>query len=189
MSSRLTRLALTLSATFAFALFLWFSLKWMQNALLPYIVTVNFALMGLAWFVFDIYKPALNYRWFDSGAFEKSGQIYEYAGLLWFREVQRLIGWNKLLGVPSVQMNADSLKQMEYGTRFGEVTHWACLGALLPIAGWSALSMSGNAMIYWGVSAIVLHVYPIMLQRYHRPRFRRLLEKIESRDKRIHVTR
>jgi hypothetical protein len=159
----------------------------MHAALLAYIVTVNFALMGWAWFVFDKHQPALNSRFFDAFAFEKNGQLYGYTGLLWFREFQHLIGWNKLLGVPNIRLNKHAIEEMEWGTRFGEATHWLCLITLLPIAGWSAFRMSGIGLPYWLVSAIVLHVYPIMLQRYHRPRFRRLLKWMKMRDSPFHI--
>ena len=175
MSGSLPRLALMISATCALAFFLWYSSSWMQGALVLYIVTVNFALMGWAWFVFDIYKPALTSRWFDSAGIEKEGQIYNWVGLPWFRSFQQFIGWNKLLGVPPLRVNVESLEQMEYGTRFGEVTHWVCLMALIPIASWFVVSAAGTGLIYWIGSAIVFHVYPIMLQRHHRPRFRHLL--------------
>ena len=108
-------------------------------------------------------------------------------GLAWFRSFQRFIGWNKLLGVPPLRVNVESLKQMEYGTRFGEVTHWACLTALIPIASWFIVSAAGTGLIYWIGSAIVFHAYPIMLQRNQRPRFRHLLARFEMRDMRQQV--
>ena len=132
MPSSLFRLSLTVSATFALAFFLWYSNSWTRAAQVPYIVTVNFAIMGWAWFIFDLQKPSLNYRWLDSLPFERNGQIYKWARLSWFQSIQRLIGWNKLLGVPRLQVNVESINEMEYGTRFGEVTHWLCLALRQP---------------------------------------------------------
>ena len=109
MSGSLPRLASMISATCALAFFLWYSSSWMHGALVLYIVTVNFALMGWAWFVFDIYKPVLASRWFDSAEIEKEGQIYHWVGLPWFRSFQQFIGWNKLLGVPPLRVNVESL--------------------------------------------------------------------------------
>ena len=184
MSRSLPRLALMISATCALALFLWYSSSLMHSALVPYIITVNFAIMGWAWFVFDICKPSLNWGWFDSFEIEKDGRIYIWTGLSWFRSFQQFVGWNKLLGVPQLRVDVGSIKQMEYGTRFGEVTHWACLMVVLPISFWSIISLAGTGLIYWIIGAIVFHAYPIMLQRHHRPRFRYLLERLEMRDTR-----
>ncbi len=183
-----SRLMLTLSATVAIALFLWFSASWARFAIVPYIVTVNFALMGWAWFVFDVHRFSLDSRWFDLATFEKGGHIYRFAGLHWFQAIQKFLGWNKLLGVPKIRMDKDMLERFEHGMRFGEATHWVCLAVLLPIAGWSVISQDGAGLIYWVLSAIVLHIYPIMLQRYNRPRVRRLLAKLTTRQSHLNET-
>ena len=140
------------------------------------------------WFVFDIHKPALNSRWFETAAFERDGRVYAIVGVPWFVAAQQRLGWNSLIGVPSLARNEELWEQREWGTRFGEATHWVCLFVLIPIAGWTLVALEGTGWVYWLASAIVLHLYPIMLQRYLRPRFRRLVSKMRERTERDRVT-
>ena len=150
--------------------------------LFSFIVSVNFTIMGIVWYVFDRWQPSLNGKWFDTHGFEKNGRIYDYVCVNLFRQTLQLIRWNRLLGAPRVTKDIDLLRQMEWGTRFGEATHWACLALLLPIAGWSTVATNAADLGYWLLSALVFHGYPIMLQRYNRPRFRQLLRKFDLRN-------
>ena len=159
---------------------LWFLARINATDSVWYVVAANFGIMAWATLLFEIYKPSLSSRWFDSFEFEREGRLYEMIGVLQFRSLLQNIQWNRLLGVPAVQKSYAGISQMESGTRLSEASHWLCLVPIVIILCVSVGSASRwTAVTFWIASAIVFHIYPIMLQRYHRPRYRRIQKHME----------
>jgi hypothetical protein len=144
------------------------------------VVAANFGIMAWATVLFDICKPSLSSRWFDSFEFERAGRLYEMIGVLQFRSFLQKIQWNRLLGVPAVRKSYAEISQMESGTRLSEASHWLCLVPIVIILCVSVGSACWwTTVMLWIASATVFHIYPIMLQRYHRPRYCRIQKHME----------
>lgn len=185
--SRLVRHALAGIVTCFLIFLLWFLARvlWFLASInatdsVWYVVAANFGVMAWATFLVDIYKPSLSSRWFDAFEFERGGHLYEMFGVLQFRLFLQTIQWNRLLGVPAVRKSYAGISQMEKGTRLSEASHWLCLIPILIILCVSVgLASQWTTLAFWIASAFAFHIYPIMLQRYHRPRYHRILTHME----------
>ncbi len=78
---------------------LWFLARINATDSVWYVVAANFGIMAWATVIFDIYKPSLSSRWFDSFEFEREGRLYEMLGVLPFRSFLQNIQWNKLFQI------------------------------------------------------------------------------------------
>lgn len=158
----------------------WFLTRVNATESLGYVVAANFGIMAWATVLFEIYKPSLSSQWFGSFGFEREGRLYESIGVRQFRWFLQKTRWNRLLGVPAVRNSYAGISTMESGTRLSEASHWLCL---VPILIMFCISVGSSrrwmTAAFWIASALLFHIYPIMLQRYHRPRYRRILKHME----------
>lgn len=169
-----------ISLLWFWARIMWFLARISATDSVWFVVAANFGFMAWATLLFAIYKPSLSSQWFDDFEFEREGRVYEMIGVLQFRSFLQIVQWNRMLGLPAVRKSYAGISQMESGTRLGEASHWLCL---VPIAVMLCMSVGSasrwTTVAFWIASAIVFHIYPIMLQRYHRPRYRRILKHME----------
>ena len=169
-----------ISLLWLMARMLWFLARINAIDSVWFVVAANFGIMAWATVLFDIYKPSLSSKWFDTFEFERGGRLYEAFGVLPFRSFLQNIQWNRMLGVPAVRKSYAGISQLESGTRLSEASHWLCL---LPIVIMLCVSLGSasrwTTVSFWIASAVIFHIYPIMLQRYHRPRYHRILKHME----------
>ena len=142
---------------------------------------LNFALMFGVFLLTNTFKFALASNYYNSKQWERQGKIYRWFGVDVFRKILVLIGWEKVIRASNpVKKNLDAIKQLEHGTRQSEFGHLIIFFIVLVI----------NCLVafYYGIKQslplfflnIIFNVYPIMLQRYNRPRLQRALRIKEA---------
>ncbi len=142
---------------------------------------VHFLLM--AWFAFSTPHLQLDYAWsyFEPKKMEQKGAIYTYFGVNLFRKFLVHIGWEKFtesMNVP-VKNDVENLKKREKNTRAGEFSHLVIAILVLLLA--LILTNSFNEAKWLIVTNILFHIYPIITQRYNRPRYLRAIRILEKR--------
>jgi len=145
-----------------------FSVSWVLNFTLFIWVSVAESLL----------KPPLTSPYFDSFKFEKKGRFYTKLGVNWFRKFLVLIGWEKLTRANApVKNDIAALEKYERATRKSEFGHGiaAIIDMILTVYIYTRFGFAGT---YWMIALnILLNGYPIMLQRYNRPRLRTILKR------------
>lgn len=141
---------------------------------------LHFILMAGAVLVDKLLAPQLTARRFKVSPGEV--RVYHRLGVIAFLRLLRRIGW--------VAVNRDrnvfdgtrrTLSAYERATRHGENSHaWLFLITLAPTA-WALAKGWWDAAFWIGSFSVVLHVYPIMLQRTQRARLASILDRIVAR--------
>jgi hypothetical protein len=148
---------------------------------LLFVFSLNFAAMIWSLVLLKIHKPSLNSRWYNSIALEQNGRIYKGLGVLTFQAVLRLIGWHKVSDSPKVQRDIKVLELLEKETRLSEAGHLMCLAIVSVFICIGIINLNWVGLMYLLISAMLFHLYPIMLQRHHRPRIRRAIDSLYKR--------
>jgi hypothetical protein len=124
--------------------------------------------------------PAFTSAWFVIRAWERDGKPYERLGVNLFRKVTVWTGWEKLkkatrTAAPKPAKN--NLADLEYRTKQTEFAHLVVFFIVSAFA-LVVTFFQGISQCIWLLSLqIPLHVYPIILQRYNRARFQKVLAK------------
>lgn len=144
-------------------------------------ITVVFVCVAACTMVFSILSPAIIPNWyFASKSIERDGRIYRFAGVHIFESILRRIGWEKLLRKDTpIRNDITALRKYADMTRGAEAIHMAAaiLTAIFTIT--VALRYPLVSTRWWWISNVLVNVYPIMLQRYNRPRVQRLICRLE----------
>ncbi|WP_143960146.1 glycosyl-4,4'-diaponeurosporenoate acyltransferase CrtO family protein [Litoribacter populi] len=136
--------------------------------------TLNFLLM--AWFTFLASQIdfKLDSGYFESKKFEKEGKIYGYLGVHYYRRLLVWVGWEKITRQKNpVQKSISALKLVEYNSRSSEFGH--TIIALIVLILTLAVPNSLNDAKWLIITNILLNIYPIMLQRFNRPRLLKII--------------
>ncbi|MFD2288326.1 hypothetical protein GJU39_03500 [Pedobacter petrophilus] len=143
-----------------------FAFAWALNCLLMF--------SGLLFF--EALKSPLNGSYFKEQPWEGKGKIYESVGVNLFRKLLVLIGWEKLIrkGNP-VEKNIKTLKHLHHQTKQSELSHLILLIIVFGFNIFVALKFGFLASIWLLILNILMHLYPIFLQRYNRPRIERAI--------------
>jgi len=144
-----------------------------------YAIAVNFLFMIVFWSWFGaLFTPDFSSGYFAIRPFEQNGVVYRWLGVKYYVSVLRLIGWERILRqeIP-INTRLYSLRKYEYSTKGSEAAHLLATLCVATLTVWAALQFS-LAHIHWLVLFnIVLNVYPVILQRYNRPRVARLIRR------------
>lgn len=140
--------------------------------------TLHFVLMTAAVYLDILLAPKLTSPRFDVSAREL--RIYRRLGVVGFMRLLQRIGWQKAMRDPKVfDGTRRTLASYERATRHGENAHaWLFAIVLAPTA-WAIAHGWWDAAFWLSSMSVVLHVYPVMLQRTQRAR---LLALIGRRD-------
>ncbi|RZK42484.1 MAG: hypothetical protein EOO90_07400 [Pedobacter sp.] len=140
--------------------------------------TLNFMLMTGVLSFTQIYKPALTSHYYNSKKWERDGKVYRWLGVNGFRKLLVWIGWEKLNKAANpVKNNLDAIKHLEYGTRQSEFGHLLIFFIVLTFTVFVGIR-EGLAQTAWLIALnIVLNIYPILVQRFNRPRLRKVLQR------------
>jgi hypothetical protein len=151
-----------------------FAFAFILNMLLPMWILMFFAIAA----------PNLDHPWlafyFRTRRWEQDGRRYVDLGVLPFQTFLKKyqIG---IFGLRPrdfrVTHDAGFLEKMERETRAAEVAHGVCFLVVAGFAVDSAVLGRLAGAIWLLVIGVVCHVYPMLLQRYHRPRWRRALAR------------
>ena len=135
---------------------------------------LNFMLMGWYTYLISLFAPGLNTSYFKPQPFEQGGKIYRYLGVHLYRRLLVLVGWEKISRQANpIRNNLSDLRTCEYNTRVAELGH--TLIALLVLALTPVVCRSWDEAKWLLITNLLLNVYPIVVQRYNRPRYHRLL--------------
>jgi hypothetical protein len=138
---------------------------------------LNFVLMAWYTFLDNLFNWKYKSSYFDSLAFEKAGAIYKFFGVHLYRKFLVWTGWEKISRKDmKISSKRNSLELAEYKSRSSEAGH----SIIFLIVGFVTILVAGNLQeaLWLIILNLLLNVYPIMVQRYNRPRYRRLLLKM-----------
>ncbi|MGA0560560.1 hypothetical protein ACO2Q8_28100 [Larkinella sp. VNQ87] len=142
---------------------------------------VNFALMFWFTIIESQFKPKLDYRYFASYPFEKEGKLYNSLGVHVYRRFLRLVGWEKQSRMANpVKKALPALQQCERATRVSELGHTLIALIVLGITVFVAIKYSLAGTVWLLVFNVLLNIYPILVQRYNRPRYTRAIRRLLS---------
>ena len=139
---------------------------------------LNLMLMMVTLAVMQALRPALASTYYDSKTWEAEGRMYKWIGIDTFRRLLVLIGWERF-NKHSVRVNrkAEAIQHLEYTSRQSALGHIIIFVIVLGIAIIVAYVYGIRASMWLMSLNILLNAYPMMLQRYNRPRYQRALQK------------
>jgi len=141
----------------------------------------NFALMFWFTILESQLRPTLHSRYFNSYPFEKQGALYRMLGIEWYRAILIKSGWEKIRQQQTpIKKSLSDFQAYERGTRVAEVGHIVVAVIVLIVNGYVLFAYSARNAIWLLVFNILLNVYPVLLQRYTRPRLQRMIEKFKN---------
>jgi amino acid permease len=143
---------------------------------------LNFMLMLFILPFSDTLKSPFTSSYYNEKGWERKGKIYKNLGINFFRKLLVLIGWEKLLRKSNpVEKNTQTLTNLHYQTKKSEFNHLIILFIVLGFNFFVAFKYGILKSLWLLLLNIILHLYPIMLQRYNRPRIERAINLSKRR--------
>ena len=141
-------------------------------------VFVNLTLMGVSAAILGFLNIPLKSRYFEVQPFEKDGRIYRSFGVQFFLKLLKAIGYESMRqSLYPVGKSIKSLEDFSKQTRASETSHGFVALIVLALTIFVALEHSIFAARWLVLGNIFFNLYPIMAQRYNRPRIERLLRQ------------
>lgn len=138
--------------------------------------TLNFMLMIAVSYLTLTLNLELKSSYYDSKKWEDDGKIYKWFGINGFRKILVWIGWEKITKVNNpVKKNLDALKQLEHSTRQSEFGHLVIFFMVLIPTLFIGFNYGFKQSLWLIGLNIVLNAYPVVLQRYNRPRLQKVI--------------
>jgi hypothetical protein len=107
-------------------------------------------------------------------------EIYKYLGVHFFRKLLVRSGWERSRKKETpIRKSLVILEYYEYRTRTSEFGHGIIAIIIAIISVYVAMVYSFKETIWLILFNIVLNIYPMMVQRYNRPRVRRVIKKLK----------
>jgi Glycosyl-4,4'-diaponeurosporenoate acyltransferase len=127
------------------------------------------------------FKPKLISTYYETRKWEDEGKIYKWLGVNWFRKLMVFIGWEKLNKAANpVKKSLDALIYLEYGTRKSEFEHSIIFFIVLALTFFVAFYYGFKQIVWLLMLNVLLNAYPVVVQRYNRPRLRKAINKIKG---------
>ncbi|GAA4299173.1 hypothetical protein GCM10023183_08110 [Nibribacter koreensis] len=141
-------------------------------------------------FIFtETLKSDLSSGYYREKKWERNGKLYENLGINFFRKVLVWIGWEKLNKKSNpVKNDPQDLNLLEYRTKQSELGHLIILFVVFGFSLFVAIEYGAKEAIWLIALNIILNLYPILLQRYNRPRIQKAIRVSNSREKRLSKT-
>lgn len=137
---------------------------------------LNFALMALVSTFIETLKSPLTSSYYEEKAWEHRRKIYEYLGVNFFRKLLLIVGWEKVIRKANpIEKNTSALTNLYYQTKKSELGHAVILLIVFGFNVYVAFQFGVLKSIWLLTLNILLNLYPILLQRYNRPRIKRAL--------------
>jgi hypothetical protein len=131
--------------------------------------------------VFYLLAPNLSHpfldRYFAPKAWERGGTSYLHVGVLQIQALLEMLGRKRPRGF-RIRRDKVFLEKMEYDTRAAEAAHGLCFLVMVGLAAYAAIVGSITGMCWLIGTALAFQAPAVVLQRYHRPRWRRLLSSL-----------
>jgi hypothetical protein len=143
---------------------------------------LNFLLMIFVLFFTETLKSPLTSSYYNEKAWEQRGKVYERFGVNFFRKLLVWIGWEKLnKKAKPVQKNTEALTHLYYETKKSEINHLIILFIVLGFNVFVAIQFGVLKSLWLLLLNVLLNLYPILLQRYNRPRIERAINLSKRR--------
>jgi len=150
---------------------------------------LNFILMMCVLIFTETLKPNFVSNYYKEKVWEHRGKIYEKLGINIFRKLLVLVGWEKLNKKANpVKNNIEDLTHLEYRTKQSELGHIIIFFIVLGFTIYVTIKFTFAESLWLIFLNVILNVYPILLQRYNRPRLQRSLKLIMYKQGRSHST-
>jgi hypothetical protein len=154
----------------------------MQKA--GFAVSLNFLLMGGALIFLETLQSKLQSAYFNEQPWEAGGKVYQPLGINLFRKLLVWVGWEKLgKATKPVGKGADTLANLYHRTKIDELGHLIILIIVSAFTVVVALRFGLVRAMPLLISNILLNLYPVMLQRFNRPRIARAMRLGRSKVK------
>jgi hypothetical protein len=142
-----------------------------------YAISMNFLFMAIYTIIFDkIFSQPFSSKYFKSLSFERKGNIYIWFGIRYYKNLLKTIGWEKIIrNDQSIKNNLASLDNYERWTKGSELIHLFSAITIFGFILFIVLHYSINDILWLFTFNILVNVYPVMLQRYNRPRIIKLI--------------
>jgi hypothetical protein len=137
---------------------------------------LNLVLMMCVFFFTETLKSEFKLAYYLEKTWEKKGKIYEAFGINLFRKLLVIIGWEKLNKKANpVEKNLQALEHLEYRTKQSELGHIIIFFIVLAFTIYVAITFGIKESVSLIILNILLNLYPVLLQRYNRPRLQRAI--------------
>jgi hypothetical protein len=154
------------------------AVAWLIGALLgfdsfAFAWTVHFMMMAWMAAALDVLQPCLASSWYRVRRWEPP--IYRRLGVWQFMRLLRRIGWERAMrGKQPFDGSRSALPALERRTRLSEFGHTilAVAGTVLALV--AAAVGAWQSFVWFLVLNVVLHGYPVLLQRALRHRLQRI---------------
>lgn len=160
-------------------------MNFMRVHSLAFAWALNFLWMFWVFIYMETQISELTSSYYTSKTWERKGQYYEYFGIHLFRKLLVLIGWEKLNKKSNpIEKSAKALQHNLFNTKKAEIGHLIIFLIVLLVSV-IVIATSGLQSAMWLiVFNILLNLYPVLLQRYNRPRIERALQLIQKNERR-----
>lgn len=137
---------------------------------------LNFMLMACVLTFTETLKSQLTSPYYNEKAWERKGKIYESLGINFFRKLLVWTGWEKLNKKSNpIGKNSKALTHLHYQTKKSELGHIIILVIVLGFNIFVVFKFGILKSLSLLILNILLNLYPILLQRYNRPRLERAI--------------
>ncbi|WP_415837346.1 hypothetical protein [Pontibacter korlensis] len=137
--------------------------------------SLNFILMIWYTYLASQISQKLDSDYFELKPFEKEGRIYKYLGVHVYRKLLIWIGWERISRKKNpIKNNLLLLKVCEHNTRESEKGH-----TIIALIVFTVAVVGSNSLdeAKWLITTnLLLNIYPIMVQRFNRPRYSRIIK-------------
>ncbi|MCC9167909.1 hypothetical protein [Pontibacter harenae] len=130
----------------------------------------------MAWYtiLFNLFKPKMDWGYFEDKPFEKEGKLYKYFGVHFYRKILVWIGWEKMYRQKNpMKANLTTLRARDYNTKESEFGHLIIAMIVFAFTVWFTKSLDEAKWLI--ITNLFLNIYPIIVQRYNRPRYSRVI--------------
>ncbi|MNS96099.1 hypothetical protein D3C72_1303830 [compost metagenome] len=150
----------------------------------PFAFSLNFLLMACVLTFTEALKSQFTSPYFKEKAWEKRGKVYESFGINFYRKLLVWIGWEKLNKKSKpVEKNTKALINLHYRTKQDELGHIIILIIVLGFNILVAFKFGVLQSLWLLILNILLNLYPVLLQRYNRPRIERAIDLSKHRQR------
>lgn len=145
---------------------------------------LNFLMMMCISIFVEVLKSDFTSDYYKEKTWEHKGKIYEKFGINIFRKLLVLVGWEKLNKKANpVKNSLDALIHLEYRTKQAELGHLIIFFIVLGFTVYVAIKYTFAKCLWLLFLNILLNLYPVLLQRYNRPRLQRLIKVVKYKER------
>ena len=143
---------------------------------------LNFLLMMWVSAFVEALKSPLASTYYNEKGWEQKGKIYELIGINYFRKLLVLIGWEKVIRKSNpIEKSTATLVNLHHQTKKSELGHLIIWYIVLGFTVFVAFQFGVLKSIWLLILNILLNLYPVLLQRYNRPRIQRAINLSQRR--------